>query len=128
MNLADDAVWWSGHLDAILTAGFKYGQQVCDSEEFSDAFIQVDQAKIAADSFGGDVQTHDCTEARAVHVIEVGQVKDDSLGLRNHGFDLGLQHRGVFGGQPAGALHDGRIFHGEGMQLQPVSGNIRGIR
>ena len=97
-------------MGAAAAVGFKYGEDVCDAEEFADARAQVHQLQLAFRAFRRNVKSHQCAEAGAVHVREVGEIENHSAFGEQQRFHFRLQVRRGFRGKAPGATDYGRVF------------------
>ena len=70
----------SAHSDVLFADGLEDGQEMGDAEEVADGFAHVGDFKRAAYRFGVDVESNQRAEAAAIHVCEMLEVENDSLG------------------------------------------------
>jgi hypothetical protein len=67
------------------------GQEMGDTEEVADGFAHVGDFKRAAYRFGVDVESNQRAEAAAIHVGEMLEIEDDSLGAGQQLADLDVE-------------------------------------
>ena len=75
---------------------------------------------------GVNVEADQGTEAHAVGVLEVGQVEDDSLAIRQKLGDAGRKHVGHSGDQTAVAVHNDGIV-GASLNVDSEDGRGHGV-
>ena len=90
----------------MLGARFENGKQIREAKKLADGLAEIDQLKLALGILGGKVEPHQRPEAGAIHTGKRGEIESDVLFVREHGFDVSLQKRGIFGGEPARAIDE----------------------
>ena len=66
-------------LDALLTDYCEDVQKMREAQQFSYALAEVFEDQLAACTLGGNVNTHQRTQAHAVHVVHVAEIEGDLL-------------------------------------------------
>ncbi len=64
----------------MFADGLKDGQEMGDAEEIADGFAHIGDFEDAACRFGVDVKPNQRAQAAAIHVREMLEVENDSLG------------------------------------------------
>ena len=108
----------SAHPGVMFADRLEDGQEMGDAEEVADGFPHIGDFKRAACRFSVDVESNQRAEAAAIHVCEVLEVKNDSLGAGQQLADLDVELLVDSGDQTARAVdHDQVIvvvaFNGE---------------
>ena len=111
----------------MFADGLEDGQEMGDTEEVADGFAHIGDFKRAACRFGVDVESNQRAEAAAIHVREMLEVENDSLGARKQLADLDVELLVDSGDQAARAVdHDEVIvaFNGEGEVVRALIGHF----
>jgi len=111
----------------MFADGLEDGQEMGDTEEVADGFAHVGDFKRAASRFGVDVEPNQRAEAAAIHVCEMLEVENDSLGAGKQLADLDVELLVDSGDQAARAVdHDEVIvaFYGECEVVRALIGHF----
>jgi hypothetical protein len=110
-----------------LGAGFEYGEKVREAKKLADGLAEIDELQLALRVFGGKIEPYEGPKSGAIHAGERGEIESDVLFVRQHRFDLSLEQRGIFCGEPTGAIHEYRVGFPADREIEMRSGRGFGI-
>src|ERR1039458_8116468 len=106
-------------LDAAFADHGEDVEQVGEAEQVANLLVEVHQLQAATGGLSRHVKPHQRAQSHAVRVLQVGEVEDDSLELRDQRGDFAAEHLGDARDQPAVAVHDHRVAAGTAFHFKP---------